>query len=566
MRSMSGTGHRERGAEHEPGRDLLRHLVDRARAVDVAAAERLQERAVVQHGPEVVRVRVPEVRGDGVVAVRGTDRAETVGRSPRTPRPTSTSCHVSPRPDHRRAHAVGIALELLDRGALRAEVAVAEDVVAIAAHERDLAVVEVQLETARRLAEVARAVRDVSAWRASLRVREPGATAAARDTSLPDAVTVSVRCCVRAATRAGRIPSRSTIGVRHRPCRHRHRLAEPRRTRAVQDHGPRPVVVGRFDAVRASSCGRPGRRARGQRAQRCRRARGSTNADRPVGRQRSRRRDRRGGPRPRAAAWSRCRAPRAFTGRSFGRPRPSDPRRQAPATSRAARRPQWRRSPSTTLARAGRVRRRCRPPRWPRRPGTCRRPRPLCGRSAMRAEPVGVAREVGQQLGARPAGQARTARRPRRRCSVSRPRASSRRLACLTSSSSAAAAAHDRPSAARPTLTDHARPSTSGSCSRAATSRRDDPIARQMVNFVYLLGDRETGEAVAIDPPTASTSSSRLLDADGMRLTGVLATHYHPDHVGGAHDGLLDRGHRRAARPRRRRRPRCTCRRPRRSV
>ena len=29
----------------------------------------------------------------------------------------------------------------------------------------------------------------------------------------------------------------------------------------------------------------------------------------------------------------------------------------------------------------------------------------------------------------------------------------------------------------------------------------DDPIARQMVNFVYLIGDRETGEAVAIRRP-----------------------------------------------------------------
>ena len=27
-----------------------------------------------------------------------------------------------------------------------------------------------------------------------------------------------------------------------------------------------------------------------------------------------------------------------------------------------------------------------------------------------------------------------------------------------------------------------------------------DPIARQMVNFVYLVGDRETGEALVIDP------------------------------------------------------------------
>jgi hypothetical protein len=28
----------------------------------------------------------------------------------------------------------------------------------------------------------------------------------------------------------------------------------------------------------------------------------------------------------------------------------------------------------------------------------------------------------------------------------------------------------------------------------------DDPVARQMVNFVYVLGDRETGEALLVDP------------------------------------------------------------------
>ena len=27
----------------------------------------------------------------------------------------------------------------------------------------------------------------------------------------------------------------------------------------------------------------------------------------------------------------------------------------------------------------------------------------------------------------------------------------------------------------------------------------DNPIAAQMVNFVYLIGDRETGDAVAVD-------------------------------------------------------------------
>ena len=60
-----------------------------------------------------------------------------------------------------------------------------------------------------------------------------------------------------------------------------------------------------------------------------------------------------------------------------------------------------------------------------------------------------------------------------------------------------------------------------------------DPIARQMVNFVYLIGDRETGEAVAVDPAYGVGELVEMLDADGMRLTGVLATHWHPDHLGG---------------------------------
>ena len=66
---------------------------------------------------------------------------------------------------------------------------------------------------------------------------------------------------------------------------------------------------------------------------------------------------------------------------------------------------------------------------------------------------------------------------------------------------------------------------------------RADPIARQMVNFVYLVGDRETGEAVAIDPAYDIPGLLEVLDADGMRLTGALATHYHPDHVGGTMAG-----------------------------
>jgi glyoxylase-like metal-dependent hydrolase (beta-lactamase superfamily II) len=62
---------------------------------------------------------------------------------------------------------------------------------------------------------------------------------------------------------------------------------------------------------------------------------------------------------------------------------------------------------------------------------------------------------------------------------------------------------------------------------------RDDPVAQQMVNFVYLIGDRETREAVAVDPAYAPDELVEILGADDMSLTGALVTHYHPDHVGG---------------------------------
>ena len=62
---------------------------------------------------------------------------------------------------------------------------------------------------------------------------------------------------------------------------------------------------------------------------------------------------------------------------------------------------------------------------------------------------------------------------------------------------------------------------------------REDPVAQQMKNFAYLIGDRETREAIVVDPAYAAGDLLDELAADGMRLTGVLATHHHPDHVGG---------------------------------
>ena len=62
---------------------------------------------------------------------------------------------------------------------------------------------------------------------------------------------------------------------------------------------------------------------------------------------------------------------------------------------------------------------------------------------------------------------------------------------------------------------------------------RTDPLARQMVNFVYLIGDRATGEAVVVDAAYDVRGVLDVAAADGMKVTGALATHYHPDHVGG---------------------------------
>jgi len=54
-----------------------------------------------------------------------------------------------------------------------------------------------------------------------------------------------------------------------------------------------------------------------------------------------------------------------------------------------------------------------------------------------------------------------------------------------------------------------------------------------MQNFVYLIGDPKTREAVAVDPAWDIDRLLRVLETDGMTLRHVLITHFHPDHLGG---------------------------------
>lgn len=61
----------------------------------------------------------------------------------------------------------------------------------------------------------------------------------------------------------------------------------------------------------------------------------------------------------------------------------------------------------------------------------------------------------------------------------------------------------------------------------------DDPTAAQMINFVYLVADDATRQAVLVDPAWDVDGLVAKVEREGYTLAGTLATHYHPDHVGG---------------------------------
>lgn len=62
----------------------------------------------------------------------------------------------------------------------------------------------------------------------------------------------------------------------------------------------------------------------------------------------------------------------------------------------------------------------------------------------------------------------------------------------------------------------------------------DNQLAQQMVNFVYLIGDKSTRECMIVDPAYAVEELLSVAEQDEMKVVGALATHYHPDHVGGS--------------------------------
>jgi len=65
-----------------------------------------------------------------------------------------------------------------------------------------------------------------------------------------------------------------------------------------------------------------------------------------------------------------------------------------------------------------------------------------------------------------------------------------------------------------------------------------DGYAAGMENLAYVVGDRATGEALLVDPSWDPAGVAAAAGRAGLRVTGVIATHDHPDHVGGSLFGL----------------------------
>lgn len=75
----------------------------------------------------------------------------------------------------------------------------------------------------------------------------------------------------------------------------------------------------------------------------------------------------------------------------------------------------------------------------------------------------------------------------------------------------------------------------------------DDLILQQieagpMANYVYVIGSRRTKECLLVDPAWEIDGLLAHLQKEGLTLKGVLATHYHPDHIGGSIFGMTVEG------------------------
>ena len=59
-----------------------------------------------------------------------------------------------------------------------------------------------------------------------------------------------------------------------------------------------------------------------------------------------------------------------------------------------------------------------------------------------------------------------------------------------------------------------------------------------MENFIYLIHDHSSGRAAVVDPAWDVPSIIALAERNGVRITDVLLTHSHHDHINGIEELL----------------------------
>ena len=140
---------------HQRRGEVLRPLIDGARGVDDGQRREPDEQAHVPAQREVVGGRVADVAGDRLGPVRLDHAGEQLvatreGGGPVDLVPSVAGAH------HRHPDAVGVVVEVSERGALRADVSLRPHVGAVAADAIDPAVGDPDLKPAHRLAQRAR--------------------------------------------------------------------------------------------------------------------------------------------------------------------------------------------------------------------------------------------------------------------------------------------------------------------------------------------------------------------------------------------------------------------------
>ena len=72
--------------------------------------------------------------------------------------------------------------------------------------------------------------------------------------------------------------------------------------------------------------------------------------------------------------------------------------------------------------------------------------------------------------------------------------------------------------------------------------KNDDLYLEQLLvgpmdNFIYLVGSKSTREVALIDPAWDIDALLTHIKEKDLKLTSVLVSHYHPDHIGGGMGG-----------------------------